>query len=230
MADGKDGKYLIRILGMKGYRHTGGKPEDKWWRVLCTNALLAAVQDVCAEWIKVPGIPSIAHKKMRALLEAWGIAKDFKLKPSDKAKGVLLVKLPALPLTDGQYGPGKAVTVASTTDEVLDDPRISEWMVDWFYYGDDKAWQEAVREVFGRCKSDGDDGGGSSKRIAMAVGAAVRATEQVTHKDRVAAEEGRHVDEDSFSSQVEAERGAIEGVKNDSRFAKVPYGELLTRR
>ena len=66
-------------------------------------------------------------------------------------------------------------------------------MADWFYDGDDKAWQEAVREVFGKCKSDGDDGGGSTKRIAMAVGAAVRASKQITHKDRVAAEEGRHV-------------------------------------
>ena len=40
MADGKDGKYLTRILGMKGYMHTGGKAEDKMRRVLATNALL----------------------------------------------------------------------------------------------------------------------------------------------------------------------------------------------
>ena len=130
MVDGKDGKYLIRILGMKGYRHTGGKPEDKWWRVLCTNALLAAVQDVCAEWIKVPGIPSIANKKMRALLEAWGTVKDFKLNPAGAEKGALLVKLPTLPMTDGKNGGGKAVTVASTTAEVLEDPRISDWLAD----------------------------------------------------------------------------------------------------
>jgi hypothetical protein len=173
MADGNDEKYLTRILGIKGYKRTGGKPEDKMWRVLGTNALLAAVQDVCADWIKVPGIPAIA--------------KHFKLNMADKAKGALLVKLPALPLTDGQYGVGKVVTVASTTEEVLEDPRISEWMADWFYDGDEKAWQEAVRQVFGRCKSDGDDGGGSTKRIAMAVRAVVRASEQVTHKDRVAA-------------------------------------------
>ena len=226
MADGKDGKYLTRILGMKAYRHTSNIPEDQMRRVLGTNALLAAVQDVCADWIKVPGIPAIAKKKMRALLEAWGTVKDFKVNTTDVAKGALLVKLPALPLTDGQYGVGKAVTAASTTEEVLEDTRISEWMAEWFYDGDDKAWQEAVREVFGRCKSDGDDGGGSTKRIAMAVGAAVRAAEPVTHKDRVAAEEGRYVDEDSFCSQVEAERVAIEGVKNNSRFAKVQYGEL----
>jgi hypothetical protein len=101
------------------------------------------------------------------------------------------------------------VTVASTTADVLEDPRISEWMVDWFYDGDDKAWQEAVWKVFGKCKGDGDDGGGSTKRIAMAVGAVVRASEQVTHKDHVAAKEGRHVDEDSFSSHVDAERVVI---------------------
>jgi hypothetical protein len=226
MADGKDGKYLTRILSMKGYRHTGGNPEDKMRRVLATNALLAAVKDVCADWIKVPGIQAIANKKMRALLEAWGTAKDFKLNPAGVEKGALLVKLPTLPMTDGKNGGGKAVTAASTTAEVLDDPRISDWLADWFYDGEDKDWQEAVRQVFGKCKGDGDDGGGSSKRIAMAVGAAVRASEQVTHKDRVAAEEGRHVDEDSFSSQVDANRVAIEGVKKDSRFAKVPYGEL----
>ena len=177
MADGKDGKYLTRILGMKAYRHTSNIPEDQMRRVLGTNALLAAVQDVCADWIKVPGIPAIAKKKMRALLEAWGTVKDFKVNTTDVAKGALLVKLPALPLTDGQYGVGKAVTAASTTAEVLEDMRISEWMAEWFYDGDDQAWQEAVREVFGRCKSDGDDGGGSTKRIAMAVGAAVRAAE-----------------------------------------------------
>jgi hypothetical protein len=60
------------------------------WRVLGTNALLAAVQDGCADWIKVPGIPAIAKKKMRALLEAWGTAKDFKLNMVDVAKGALL--------------------------------------------------------------------------------------------------------------------------------------------
>jgi hypothetical protein len=87
MADGKDGKYLTRILGMKGYEHTGGKLEDKMRRVLGTNALLAAVQDVCADWIKVPGIPAIAKKKMRALLEAWVTAKDFKLNIVDKGQG-----------------------------------------------------------------------------------------------------------------------------------------------
>jgi hypothetical protein len=102
-------------------------------RVLTTNALLAAVQDVCADWINVPGIPAIAKKKMRALLEAWGTAKDFKLNPADVEKGALLVKLPTLPLTDGKNGGGKAVTAASTTADVLEDPRISEWMADWFY-------------------------------------------------------------------------------------------------
>jgi hypothetical protein len=172
-------------------------------------ALLAAVQDVCADWMKIQGIPAIAKMKMRALSEAWGIAKDVKLNPTDVAKGVLLVKLPILPLVDGEYCGGKAVTAASRTADVLEDPRISEWMADWFYDGDDKAWQEAVWQVFGKCKGDGDDGGGSTKRIAMAVEAAMRASEQVTHKDRVAAQEGRHVDEDSFSSHVDAERVAI---------------------
>jgi hypothetical protein len=100
-------------------------------RVLATNALLAAVQDVCADWIKVPGIPAIAKKKMRVLLEAWGTAKDFKLNlAADVAKGALLVKLPTLPLTDGQHGGGKVVTAASTTADVLEDPRISEWMAE----------------------------------------------------------------------------------------------------
>ena len=100
MADGKDGKYMTRILRMKGYKHTGGKPDDEMWWVLGTNALLAAVQDVCADWMKVPGILTIAKMKMRALLEAWGIAKDVKLNPTDVAKGVLLVKLPILPLVN----------------------------------------------------------------------------------------------------------------------------------
>jgi hypothetical protein len=80
MADGKDGKYLTRILGMQGYQHTGGKPEDKMRRVLGTNAPLAAVQDVCADWIKVPGIPAIAKKKMRPLLEAWGTGPKSKIR------------------------------------------------------------------------------------------------------------------------------------------------------
>ena len=73
--------------------------------------VLAAVQDVCANWMKVPGIVGIAQRKMRALVEAWGIAKDFKLSPSDVAKLVLLVKLPALPSMDGQYGVGKVVKI-----------------------------------------------------------------------------------------------------------------------
>ena len=52
------------------------------------------------------------------------------------------------------------------------------------------------------------------------------ASEPVTHKDRVAADEGWHVDEDSFSSQVDAERVSIEGVDKDLRFVKVLYGAL----
>jgi hypothetical protein len=44
--------------------------------------------------------------------------------------------------------------------------------------------------------------------------------------DHVAAEEGRHVDEDSLSSRVEAKRVVIEGVEEDMIFAKVPYGAL----
>ena len=64
MADGKDGKYMTRILSMKGYKHTGGKPDDEMWWVLGTNALLAAVQDVCAEWMKAPNIPSVAKLKV----------------------------------------------------------------------------------------------------------------------------------------------------------------------
>jgi hypothetical protein len=127
MADGKDGKYLKRILRMKGYKHTGGELEDEMRRALGTKALLAAVQDVCAEWMKVPGIPAIAKMEMRALLEAWGSAKDFKLHPMDGAKGAMLVKLPTSPLTDGQHGGGKAVTAASTTEEVLEDPA---WRID----------------------------------------------------------------------------------------------------
>ena len=29
MADGKDWKYLTHILSLKGYRHTGGEPDDQ---------------------------------------------------------------------------------------------------------------------------------------------------------------------------------------------------------
>jgi hypothetical protein len=47
--DGKDDKYLTHILSLKGYMHTCGKPDDHMRRVLGTSALLAAVQDVCAE-------------------------------------------------------------------------------------------------------------------------------------------------------------------------------------
>ena len=65
MADGKDGKYLTRILSMKGYRHTGGNPEDKMRRVLATNALLAAVKDVCAEWIKVHDILKLIQNEVK---------------------------------------------------------------------------------------------------------------------------------------------------------------------
>ena len=200
MVDGKDGKYLTRILGMKAYKHTGGKPDDQMRRIVATNALLAAVQDVCADWMKVPSIVAIAKLKMRALLEAWGVEKDFKLDPTNGAKGALLRKLTISPLVDGAYDGGKVVTVASTTEEVLEDPRISQWMADWIYDGADEAWQEAVWKVFGKCKGDGDDGGGSTKRIAIAVGAVVRASEPVTFKDHEVAEEVWHADEDSFSS------------------------------
>jgi hypothetical protein len=166
MVDGnfdRDGKYLthILVLGFKGCMHTCGRPDDQMWWVLGTTALLVVVQDVCAEWMKVPSIPSVAKLKMKALLEAWGMTKDFILDPKDGAKGVLLVKL--------------------QLKEVLQDPRISVWTVDCIYDGADEAWKDAVWKVFGKCKCDGDDGVGSTKRIALAIGAVVRASEIVNH-------------------------------------------------
>ena len=88
----------------------------------------------------------------------------------------------------------------------MEDPRISQWMADWIYDGNEESWKAAVRQVFGKCKSDGDDGGGSLKCIAMAVDAAMRVSEPVANKNRAATKEGWHVDENSFSSQVEANR------------------------
>ena len=81
----------------------------------------------------IPSIVAIAKWEMRALLEAWGLEKAFKLGATDVAKGALLLKSPTLPLVTGKYGGGKAVTVAPTTKEMLEDPRISQWMMDWIY-------------------------------------------------------------------------------------------------
>ena len=85
----RDGKYLthILVLGFKGCMHTCGRPDDQMWWVLGTTALLVVVQDVCAEWMKLPSIPSVSKLKMRALLEAWGLAKDFKLKLDGRGEG-----------------------------------------------------------------------------------------------------------------------------------------------
>ena len=76
-----------------------------------------------------------------------------------------------------------------------------------------------MRKVFGKCKGDGysmetaEGDRQSASRWPSEQRCVPQTSEPVTHKDHVAAEEGRHVDEDLFSSHVEAERVAIEGIR-----------------